>query len=165
MTEIRNILVQIGKVLETVDEFLAKGLQYDEQIYISPNIQWLEAGHPLELQIVDRGDETHDRDGSVRRAQLNITLAILLRRPRQFQGKHASILSHIDEDVQTYARAIRATLDGNFLPATLIANEPEEDLVVRPLVYLGSSGVMSNDAYPDLLIKEMRFTGGMNDGL
>ncbi len=163
---IRNILVETAKALTNVDDFIALDLQYEKQIYLSPTITWLEGGAPLELQICDGGDMTLDRDGSVRREQINIQVAILMRRPTQFKGQHASILTQLHEDLQSYRRAIRSALDGNFLEnITLIEGADPVDLLVRPLVYVGSGPIMSRGDYPDLMIKELRFTGGINDPL
>jgi hypothetical protein len=165
MVEIRDILVATCHVLEEMDCFLAKGLKYKQEIYIAPVITWLESGAPLELQVIDGGDQTQDRDGSVRRAQMSLTVALLMRRPTQFKGQHGSILDSIDDDLQTYARAIRLAMDGNFLPTTLIAGGTEADLLVRPWVYMSGSAVQTNPQYPDLLAKALQFTGGINDEL
>lgn len=161
----KDIMVATGRLLCTLPAFMAKNLQYEKEVYLSPGVVWFPGGEPLELQVVDGGDRTIDRDGSVRRAQLNLTIAILLRRPISFEGQHASILTGISDDIQTYSRDIRDGLEGVFLSYTDTIGVDPIDLLVRPLVYMGSTHVQSNAGYPDLLIKEMAFTGGVNDSL
>ncbi len=164
-TDVRDILIHVCKQIEQSDHVIAKGLKYEREIYVAPGVTWFEGGAPLEIQVVDGGDETVDRDGSVRRAQLGITVAILMRRPDSFQGQHASILNALNDDIQTYARAIRLALDGNFLNVSLMAGEEPAELVVRPIWYVGGSGIQTRADYRDLLVKELRFTGGINDEL
>lgn len=165
LTLYKDIMVATGRLLCTLPAFVTKNLQYEKEVYLSPGVVWFPGGEPLELQVVDGGDRTVDRDGSVRRAQLSLTIAILLRRPISFEGQHASILTGISDNIQTYARDIRAGLEGIFLDYTDTIGIPTCQLLVRPLVYMGSSHVQSSPDYPDLLIKEMAFTGGVNDSL
>lgn len=168
-TDIRNIIITICKTLEGLPSMIAQSLKYKLEIYPSPSVYWFEGGSPLELQVVDGGDqvimENGDREGGVSRGQYSFIVAILMRRPSQFEGQFASILEDLSDDIQTYRREIKLALDGSFLPYTPLVGEDAIELLTRPLVYSGSSNVQTNDKYPDLMVKELRFFGGINDEL
>lgn len=164
-TDVRDIFIATCKVLESLTPFVAKSLEFGKQIYAVPATTWLNSGDPLELQVSDGGDVTLDRDGSVRRGQLNIIIAILMRRPSQYEGQMATLLQELSDDLQTYSREIRQSLDGIFLPYSEVINVDPQDLLVRPLVYTSSSAVQQRQDYPDLMVKELSFTAGVNDAL
>lgn len=129
-------------------------------IYLAPKIQWIKSGRQLEIQIVEAGVTYEMREGSNRAEDFVIVVGVLQRRPQDYGGKHARILSDLTSSLFKLREKIISALDLSYLPT--INNTP---LLTRPLYIFRESAVYENTTYPDLLIKEFHFAGGINYAL
>ena len=157
-----DILKQICRIVSRISSF--DTLRLLETIYPSPSVIWPAGSEleSLEIQVIEAGAlfDVTARAGSLRREQFNITIAVFHRMRTDWAGRHSEQLLHETESVVKHVETLVTELDGNF-----IEDESATELLVRPLIVSSYSPTQTNLDFPGFLLKEVRFTGGLNVGL
>ena len=127
------------------------------EVYLSPSLIALPAMKNFEIQIVDSGSEVLDRDGSISRVQFSVLIGLFVRIHQGYDQRHARALSGVSEGILVKKEAIRSALDGSFLVVDAA------EILTRPLAYMRESPTREVPSVESLLVKELMFTGGVNN--
>lgn len=151
----------IAKICEILaEQVLFADLKLYHDIYPVCIIQPYEGMSQWALQVSDGSSSVAfpDREGGVSREQQQFSIAVLARIPKDFSMPQSEMMINHHRGFLQRREAIKTALNGNFL-----LTATGDELLVRPLVYVGSSKTYATRDLPEILIKELTFIGGIND--
>lgn len=149
-----TIAVMNQIVEELADEFTELKKAFD--IYLSPFIMEAPSRRSVTLQVCDGGVTYSDFEGGVKSEHFNITVGILKIFKVDWVGKYQRYLSDLQESMFVIKERASDALEGSYLPVLGTA------LLVRPLRIVSETPIREGKE-KGLLIKELTFTGGLNE--
>ena len=146
-------------------------LTANTNVYLAPKVTVPEVGQLHEVQIVENGINVLDADGSVRREDFQLIVALIWRSGKVVADKYWNDLTSQTESIHT---AVAKIVDGTTIGAVvypglhgsfLTTGSPAVNTLVRPLTFLRESPAYTPNNIKGCLVKEILFVGGYNTDL